>query len=41
MNGRGLGVEFDASKCRRIAEITEKVVGRPECYRPDGSFTNW
>ena len=37
----GLGVKFDPTKCRQIAEITEPIVGRPEYYRPDGSFTNW
>ena len=37
----GLGVEFDPSQCRQVAEITSGVTGRPEYYRPDGSFTNW
>ncbi len=37
----GLGVEFDPSKCRLIGETTEAIVGRPEYYRPDGSFTEW
>ena len=38
----GLGVEFDVSKCRQIAEITEPIGDRrPEYYRPDGSFTQW
>jgi hypothetical protein len=37
----GLGVEFDPSRCRQIAEITEGVTDRREYYRPDGSFTNW
>ena len=38
----GLGVEFDPSKCRQIAEITEPIGDRrPEYYRPDGSFTQW
>jgi len=38
----GLGVEFDAGKCRQIAEVTEPIGNRrPEYYRPDGSFTQW
>jgi L-alanine-DL-glutamate epimerase-like enolase superfamily enzyme len=38
----GLGVEFDASKCRQVAEVTEPIGNRrPEYYRPDGSFTQW
>jgi L-alanine-DL-glutamate epimerase-like enolase superfamily enzyme len=38
----GLGVEFDPSKCRQIAEVTEPIGNRrPEYFRPDGSFTQW
>jgi L-alanine-DL-glutamate epimerase-like enolase superfamily enzyme len=38
----GLGIEFDASKCRQIAEITEPIGDqRSEYHRPDGSFTQW
>ena len=38
----GLGIEFDASKCRQVAEVTEPIGNRrPEYYRPDGSFTQW
>jgi hypothetical protein len=38
----GLGIEFDASECRQVAEVTEPIGNRrPEYYRPDGSFTQW
>lgn len=37
----GLGVEFDAGRARRIAEITENHRPVPIYRRSDGSLTNW
>jgi galactonate dehydratase len=38
----GLGVEFDASKCTQILEVTKFDTTRVQTYfRPDGSITNW
>ena len=37
----GLGVEFDPSKVKLVAEVTEYKEGVPQFSRPDGSFTNW
>ena len=38
----GLGVEFDASKCTQILEVTKFDTNRVQTYfRPDGSITNW
>jgi L-alanine-DL-glutamate epimerase-like enolase superfamily enzyme len=37
----GLGVEFDSSKTRMLAEITEFRQPIPLYRRPDGSITNW
>lgn len=38
----GLGVEFDASKCTQIMEVTQRDEARMQTYfRPDGSITNW
>lgn len=37
----GLGVTFDASKAKLIAEITEWSSPIPLYHRPDGSLTNW
>ena len=38
----GLGVEFDASKCTQILEVTKFDTNRVQTYfRLDGSITNW
>lgn len=37
----GLGVTFDASKAKQIAEVTERSAPVPMFHRPDGSITNW
>jgi L-alanine-DL-glutamate epimerase-like enolase superfamily enzyme len=37
----GLGVTFDPSKAKLIAEVTEKRAPVPLFHRPDGSITNW
>jgi galactonate dehydratase len=37
----GLGVEFDASRVRMLAEVTQKNAPIPLFRRPDGSITNW
>lgn len=37
----GLGVTFDASRVKMIAEITEGTKPLPVYRRPDGSLTNW
>jgi L-alanine-DL-glutamate epimerase-like enolase superfamily enzyme len=37
----GLGVTFDPSRVKMIAEITEGAKPLPVFRRPDGSFTNW
>jgi L-alanine-DL-glutamate epimerase-like enolase superfamily enzyme len=40
-NRPGLGVEFDASRVKMIAEVTERSQPIPLFRRPDGSITNW
>ncbi len=37
----GLGVTFDPSRARLIAEVTEGAKPLPIFRRPDGSLTNW
>lgn len=37
----GLSVTFDASRLKRITEITEGAKPIPIFRRPDGSLTNW
>ena len=37
----GLGVTFDPSKAKQIAEVTERSAPVPMFHRPDGSITNW
>jgi galactonate dehydratase len=37
----GLGVTFDASKAKQIAEVTARSAPVPMFHRPDGSITNW
>lgn len=37
----GLGVEFDPSRAKLLAEVTERVRPIQTYNRPDGSITNW
>lgn len=37
----GLGVEFDASRLKMIAEVATRERPIPLYHRPDGSITNW
>jgi L-alanine-DL-glutamate epimerase-like enolase superfamily enzyme len=40
-NRPGLGIEFDSSRVKMIAEVTERSQPIPLFRRPDGSITNW